>query len=214
MKIIVVANQKGGEGKTTLAMNLSAHLAERQHRVLAVDVDPQESIAAWDNAAERTGHPLGFDTAATTDPETLKALRSTDYDYIVIDSAGKLGNDVTAHAVADADFVLLPSTSAADMNLLPLVETIERTIKPAGRSYAVVLNRLDPRAITDEPEARATFNQLDIPVMNSAIRSYKAHQTASGTGLTSDRYARTRSEVKATKDFQDLTNELLAKLGA
>ena len=47
MRTIAVSNQKGGSGKTTTAVNLSAALGEQGHRVLLVDLDPQASASAW-----------------------------------------------------------------------------------------------------------------------------------------------------------------------
>ena len=47
MRTIAVSNQKGGSGKTTTAVNLSAALGEHGHRVLLVDLDPQASASAW-----------------------------------------------------------------------------------------------------------------------------------------------------------------------
>jgi chromosome partitioning protein len=47
LRTIAVSNQKGGSGKTTTAVNLSAALGEQGHRVLLVDLDPQASASAW-----------------------------------------------------------------------------------------------------------------------------------------------------------------------
>ena len=56
--IIAVVNQKGGAGKTTIAVNLSAALAAEGKRILLIDADPQQTAQDW-AAIRQTAPPLG-----------------------------------------------------------------------------------------------------------------------------------------------------------
>src|ERR687886_1959987 len=95
-KIIVVANGKGGVGKTTTTMALAGIFAE-QYKILAVDADSQGSFSWW---AGRSEKGMGFDLAQETDPKLLGRLRKIEgYDLVVVDTPPALRSEALATVV-------------------------------------------------------------------------------------------------------------------
>jgi chromosome partitioning protein len=105
--IIGVLNQKGGVGKTTIAINIAAVFAtDTKNRVLLVDADPQGSSMAW--SAARESDPL-FPVIGMAKPTLHKDLPelARDYDMVVIDGAPRV-NELGRAAIMAADLVLIP----------------------------------------------------------------------------------------------------------
>lgn len=118
-RIIAIAMQKGGVGKTTTAINLAAGLAALDYRVLAIDLDPQGNL---------TQH-AGFD------PEKLSP---TIYDALKAEVNGQNGNLSAAICKSKEGFDLLPSQPELSMIELSLMNTLSRE-----RVLSTVLEEVD-----------------------------------------------------------------------
>ncbi|HEY4043618.1 MAG TPA: ParA family partition ATPase [Rhodopila sp.] len=111
--ILAVMNQKGGAGKTTLALNIAAAMAADKKKVLLIDADPQQTAQDW--AAIRAAAPT-FQVVGLAKPVLHRDLPklAADYDHVVIDGAPR-NYEVARSAIASADYVLIPvQPSGAD----------------------------------------------------------------------------------------------------
>lgn len=202
-KIIVVANGKGGVGKTTTAMALSGILSEN-YKVLAVDADIQGSFSWW---AERSEQGMGFDLAQETDPQLLSNLRSIEgYELVVVDTPPALGSQALAAVVTAADYLVLP-TPPAPMDLAVLIETIKAAVMPTGVAHRVLLTRVDSRRLGEALEAQNTLTELGIPACKAFVRTYKAHERAALEGKSINQW-RGNNAREATADYRRVAYEI------
>lgn len=114
--IVALTGQKGGVGKSTLAICIASELLARRRKVLLVDADPQGTVRTWGEVASDAGQPVPSIVAmgATMHrPEQLPTVRNG-YDDVVIDCPPRHG-DIQRSALMVADLALLPcGPSSAD----------------------------------------------------------------------------------------------------
>jgi len=100
MKTVLIANPKGGSGKTTLSVNIAGYLANRGQQVAMLDLDRQQSSALW--LATR---PADLPRIRTLDS---KKAHDRPNDWLVIDSPAGLHGKNLAHALKLASKIIVP----------------------------------------------------------------------------------------------------------
>ncbi len=147
MRTILIANRKGGCGKTLIAVTLATALAARGERVALADADPQKSSLRWLKRRPDEAAPIrGIDW---TSPKSLgEAPKKTA--WLVVDAPGALDGGDAKPLIGEADAVLVPVlASVFDVDsagrFLAEIEALKRVRK--GRAVVeLVANRLRPRA--------------------------------------------------------------------
>ena len=202
-KIIAILNGKGGVGKTTTAVNLSATFAQEK-KVLLIDADIQGSASWW---YSRSHNGMGFDLSQETDPQLLGNLgKITGYDLIVVDTPPALRSEALAAVLAISNYLVLP-TPPAPMDLAVLIDTIQKAVTPLGTPHRVLLTKVDTRSLAEAQEARNTLVKLGIPACNNFIRAYKAHERAALEGMAITQW-RGNNAREAESDYRRVADEL------
>lgn len=117
--IIGICNEKGGSGKTTIAINLAFFLAQ-QKNVLLIDSDSQKSTQTWANIRSHNDKPHIFNSICK-EGKSLRdelVLSKNKYDYVVVDTAGR-DNIEMRITMAYADIIIIPTIpSQLDISVL------------------------------------------------------------------------------------------------
>ena len=207
--IIAICGQKGGAGKTTLAINLAAEFHRQGRRVLLVDCDPQGSTLTWGQVAVEMGHPSPAVVAMGPGlhrQDQLPAM-AAGFQHTVIDCPPRLG-EVQRAALMVADLALLPCGPGA-VDAWAVVESIDQVkaaqdLRPT-LGAAVVITRKAARAAISSG-AREVLAAGGLPILATELGFRVAYQEApaAGQGVTS--YAPSSA---AAREVRALAKEVL-----
>ena len=189
MQTLLVANPKGGSGKTTLATNVAGWLAGRKQRVLLADLDAQHSAGEW--LARR---PPLFPPIGSWSPDAQRKLERPH--WLVIDSPAGLHGDALRDAVRRSDIMLVPvSPSAFDMAATQrFVEQLKhyKAVKEGGLAVALVGMRVDART-RSAAELAEFVGDLDLSCVTD-LRDTQTYVHCAREGLSVFDLPRSRAE--------------------
>ena len=178
MKHILVANAKGGSGKTTLATNLAGYLATTQANVMLTDLDRQQSATQWLKRRPADA-PVILSTQHT-------GKQTNTLDWMVTDSPAGLRDEKLADAVKDADMVIVPiQPSAFDIGAAAdFLDVLmqEKAVRKNKTFVALVGSRVNSR--TNAAVGLAEFmGDTGFPVL-AYLRNSQVYTTAAEQGLS------------------------------
>lgn len=178
---ITVAQQKGGSGKTTLAVNLAVEFWKRGHSVAVLDTDPQGSLGRWYmTRREAMGDEVGLEFATASawgvSYELEKLLKT--HEIVIVDTPPKVDSDLRP-AMRSSDIVVVPvSVSAVDVWA---TDSVLEMARREGRKTLMVLNRASPRAkLTGEISSK--LDELDSPKAETVLNSRVIYAEVLGLG--------------------------------
>ncbi len=195
MQTLAMIAQKGGTGKTTLALSLAVAAEAAGRSVLVVDLDPQASACKWSD--RRSGEtPSVIDAQPARLAAALAKANQAGIDLVIVDTPARV-EQAAAEAAKVADLVLIPCKPSI-LDLETLRATVELVQGRSRRAPLVVLNAV-PAQGTRHEQAVEAITGMGLEVCPAHIGQRVAFEYAAQAGLTVTEYepeGRAASEIR------------------
>ena len=185
MNVISIANQKGGTGKSTTAINISESLGKRGYYVMLGDLDEgQESSADWADINEKRS--FDFKLVNPDKIENFINRHNDHYDYLILDCPPR-ADRVAAHVVRHSSLIIMPvAPSPIEIwGLRRLVDIIkDRQVLTDGKPISSVLLSRCKRGTKLVPKSVRVLKDLELEIMDSGTTELEAYRQVMAYGAT------------------------------
>jgi chromosome partitioning protein len=186
MRIVAVAINKGGVGKTTTCKNLATAAAAAGLNVLLLDMDGQENSRKWGTRRKARNPykilPLVKFITETSLPDELELAKGAGCDLVIIDTPPGRSPESVA-AVEYADLVLIP-VEADDQDSFDGIPKTARLARASNKPAFGILNKATPNSRVQAETAKLVFEAEKVPMVPVVLHRYKEHRDANPKGLT------------------------------
>ncbi len=208
-KVITISQQKGGSGKTTLAVHLAlAFIKYHCLKVAVIDTDPQGSLGKWFMIRTEKKVPndnLTFKTASLWGAQYESKTLKKDHDIVIIDTPPKIESDARP-SIESADLVLIPvAASHVDFWATGAIVDIA---KKANKKILIQINRSSQRSklITKTNEF---IKSLNLSATKTIIGNRQIFAASMGEGKTA---VEKQKKSSAVEEIKQLSEQILSEL--
>lgn len=198
--IISFASFKGGVGKTTTAIHLSAFLSGKKNKVLLVDGDPNQSALAWN---ERGKLPFEVISQENLDEQ------AGENKFLILDTPARPTADELQTICAESDLVIIPSEPDA-LSLDALFKIIDTLESFNADNYKVLFTLITPRSRAGAEAKTLLKEELNAPFFETEIHRRAILKRAALEGTTVDKL---KSGEIAAGEFNAFGKEILKSYG-
>lgn len=141
MRVIALTSDKGGMGKSTVAINLACAAVDGGFETAILDLDPQASVGRWARVRKKAGlkaKPFAEVCVPIDVEDRLEELKAAGAQLVLLDTAGRDNNAITS-AIAAADLVLIPC-HPTDLELSTLGPTLARLRADHKPHYVMLID--------------------------------------------------------------------------